>query len=62
VQEFSVMAKSGAIQKTSNIVSTEFKAKKRATLKIELRMQGAVQGSGVPQDLYPNTQIVVTLK
>jgi serine/threonine-protein kinase len=62
VQEFSVMAKSGAIQKTSNIVSTEFKAKKRATLKIELRMQGAAQGSGVPQDLYPNTQIVVTLK
>ncbi|MGD0907877.1 MAG: hypothetical protein ABSA96_09865, partial [Candidatus Acidiferrales bacterium] len=62
VHEFSVTAKSGAVQKTSNIVSTEFKAKKRNTLKIELRVQGSSQGSGVPQDLYPDTQLVVTLK
>jgi hypothetical protein len=62
VQEFRVTAKNGAVQKTSNIVSTEFKAKKRKTLKIELRLQGTSQGSGVPQDLYPNTQLVVTLK
>jgi hypothetical protein len=62
VQEFSVTAKSGAVQKTSNIVSTEFKAKKRKTLKIELRLQGAPQGSGIPQDLYSGTQLVVTLK
>jgi serine/threonine-protein kinase len=62
VQEFSVTAKSGLVQKTSNIVSSEFKAKKRKTLKIELRMQGASQGAGVPQDLYAGTQLVVTLK
>ena len=62
VQEFSVTATSGAVQKTSNIVSAEFKAKKRNTLKIELRIQGSAQGSCVPQDLYPNSQLVVTLK
>jgi eukaryotic-like serine/threonine-protein kinase len=62
VQEFSVTAKNGAVQKTSNIVSTEFKAKKRKTLKIELRTQGSSQGSGVPKALYPDSQLVVTLK
>jgi hypothetical protein len=61
VQEFRVVAKSGAGQKTSNIVSKDFKAKKRSTLKIELRTQGMPQG-GVPQGLYPDTQIVLTLK
>ena len=62
VQEFQVTARSGAVQKKSNTVSTEFKAKKRNTLKIELRTQGAASGAGVPQGLYPDTQIVVTLK
>lgn len=62
VQEFRVTARSGEIQKISNTVSSEFKAKKRNTLKIELRTQGAPSGTGVPQGLYPDTQIVVTLK
>lgn len=62
IQEFRVTAQSKDVRKTSNIVSAEFKAKKRKTLKIELRMQGQEAGKGVPQDLYPNTQIVVTLK
>jgi len=62
VQEFRVTAKSGAVEKTSNTVSTEFKAKKKNTLKVELRIQGMPPGSGEPQGLYPNTQIVVTLK
>jgi hypothetical protein len=43
-------------------VSTEFVAKKRHTLKIELRTQGTPTGAGVPQGLYPDTQIVLTLK
>jgi eukaryotic-like serine/threonine-protein kinase len=62
VQEFRVAASSGAVQKVSNTVSTEFKAKKRNTLKIELRAQGQAPNAGVPQGLYPNTQIVLTLK
>jgi len=62
VQEFRVTARSGAVQKTSNTVSTEFQAKKRHTLKIALRSQGMSSGAGVPQGLYADTQIVVTLK
>jgi serine/threonine-protein kinase len=62
VQEFRVTAKSGSIKKASNTVSAEFKAKKRITLKIELRTQGASPDAGVPQGIYPDTQIVVALK
>jgi len=62
VQEFRVTAGSGTVQKNSNTVSLEFKAKKRHTLRIELRTQGSSQGAGVPQGLYPDTQIVLTLK
>ena len=59
VQEFRVIAKSDATEKTSNTVSTEFKAKKGHTLNIELRIEGV---KGVPQGLYPGTQIVLSLK
>jgi predicted Ser/Thr protein kinase len=62
VQEFNVTARSGAVQKTSNTVSAEFQAKKRHTLKIELRSQGMPSGAGVPQGLYADSQIVLTLK
>ena len=62
VHEFRVTVVSGAVRKSSNTVSTEFKAKKRHTLKIELRTQGAATGTGVPQGLYADTQIVLTLK
>ena len=62
VQEFRVIAKSGAVQKVSNTVSTDFKAKKRNSLTIELRMQGGAPDSGTPQGLYPDSQIVLTLK
>jgi hypothetical protein len=62
VHEFRVTAGSGPIQKNSNTVSTEFKAKKRYTLKIELRTQGGATGAGMPQGLYPDTQLVLTLK
>jgi eukaryotic-like serine/threonine-protein kinase len=62
VQEFRVTAGSGSVQKSSNTVSTEFKAKKRHTLKIELRTQGGATGAGMPQGLYPDTQLVLTLR
>jgi hypothetical protein len=62
VHEFRVTATTGDTDKTSNTVSTEFKAKKRNTLKIELRTQGTSPGAGVPQGLYPDTQIVISLK
>lgn len=62
VHEFRVSAKSGAVQKISNTVSTEFKAKKRNTMKIELRMQGRPPESGVPKGLYDETQLVLSLK
>jgi eukaryotic-like serine/threonine-protein kinase len=62
VQEFRVTATNGSMQKSSNTVSIEFKAKKRHTLKLELRSQGSRPGQGVPQDLYPDTQVVLTLK
>ncbi|HUK41935.1 MAG TPA: hypothetical protein VLX11_12845, partial [Candidatus Acidoferrales bacterium] len=62
VQEFRVTAESGSVRKSSNTVSAEFKAKKRHTLKVELRTQGASQGAGTPQGLYADTQIILTLK
>jgi eukaryotic-like serine/threonine-protein kinase len=62
VQEFHVTAGNGSLRKSSNTVSTEFKARKKHTLKVELRTQGAGRGTGMPQDLYNDTQIVLTLK
>jgi serine/threonine protein kinase len=62
VQEFRVTAGTGTAKKVSNTVSTEFKARKKHTLKIELRTQGSSDRSAVPQGLYADTQIVLTLK
>jgi predicted Ser/Thr protein kinase len=62
LQQFWVTAKSAGVEKTSNTVGADFKANKRNTLKIELRTEGASPGSGMPQGLYPDTQIVLTLK
>ncbi len=62
VQEFRVTVESGPLKKVSNTVSIEFKAKKKHTLKIELRTQGSVRSAGVPQGLYDDTQVVLTLK
>ncbi len=60
--EFRVIAGVGANRKTSNIVSAEFKAKKKKTLRIELRTQGENIAAGIPAGVYPDSQIVVTLK
>ena len=62
VHELRVTARSGAVQKISNTVSTEFKARKQKTLTIELRLQGRPREAGIPQGLYASTQIVATLK
>jgi hypothetical protein len=60
VQEFRVTAENGSVQKASNIVSTEFKAKKKKTLKIEFRDQDK-PGKGAPE-LSETSQIFATLK
>jgi serine/threonine protein kinase len=63
VTEFRVIAGEGANRKTSNIVSAEFKAKKKKTLRIELRTQGQKDAAaGMPAGVYADSQIVVTLK
>jgi serine/threonine protein kinase len=62
VTEFRVIAGEGANRKTSNIVSAEFKPKKKKTLRIELRTQGQKNASAVPSGVYADSQIVVTLK
>jgi eukaryotic-like serine/threonine-protein kinase len=62
IQEFRVTAKSGTVQKASNTVSAEFKAKKRLTLRIEVRAAGVNPDQGVPRGLYDDTQIVAALK
>ncbi|HVA94005.1 MAG TPA: protein kinase [Candidatus Dormibacteraeota bacterium] len=62
VREFLVVVTSKGVTRESNIVSTEFKAKKKYDLKVELRTKGMPDGSGVPQGLYPDTEVVAELK
>jgi serine/threonine-protein kinase len=61
VQEFRITFRSGGVQKTSNIVSAEFLANKRMTLKVELRPP-AKGTSAEPPTLDPTAQIVASLK
>ncbi|MFZ1086321.1 MAG: serine/threonine-protein kinase [Terracidiphilus sp.] len=61
VQEFRVTVRDAADQKTSNIVSAEFLANKRMTLKIELRPTAKVSSASSPV-LDPAAQIIATLK
>jgi hypothetical protein len=58
VHEFRVTVSSGSLQKTSNTVIADLVAKKRFTLKVELRPQP----SGPSGALAPTTQVVATLK
>jgi len=62
VQEFRVTTGGGNAKVSSNTVSTEFKAKKKHTLKVELRTKSAPQSSAMPNGLYPDSQIVLSLK
>jgi len=60
IQTFRVTIQNGGQPVISNIVSSEFKAKKRKNLKIELRNQGKVP-AGSPSPLSPGTQILISL-
>jgi serine/threonine-protein kinase len=60
IQTFRVTVQNGGQQVSSNIVSSEFKAKKRKNLKIGLRNQGNVP-AGSPPRLSPDAQIFVSL-
>ena len=62
VHEFRVTAKNGAVAKTSNAISTEFKAKKRYTMKVELHLQGKPASDGMPNGLYSDSEIVISVK
>ncbi len=61
VHEFRVIVSTSSAQKKSKIVSADFVAKKRMTLKVELKPQptGAPQASALTD---PATQVVATLK
>ena len=60
VQTFRVTAQNGGKQVESNIVSSEFKAKKKKNFKIELQNQGSVP-AGAAAPLSPGAQIFVSL-
>jgi serine/threonine protein kinase len=62
LHEFRVVAGFGSNRKTSNIVSTEFRPKKRKTLRIELRNKGVAADAATPQAIEPDSQLVLTLK
>ena len=62
LHEFRVVAGFGSNRKTSNIVSTEFRAKKRKTLRIELRNKGVAADAVTPQAIEPDSRLVLTLK
>jgi predicted Ser/Thr protein kinase len=62
VHEFRVAAGFGANRKISNIVSTEFRAKKRKTLRIELRSKSPNADGAVPQSIEADSQLILTLK
>ncbi|MGD1064884.1 MAG: serine/threonine-protein kinase [Terracidiphilus sp.] len=59
-QTFRVTAQNGGKQVDSNIVSSEFKAKKKKNFKIELQNQGSVP-AGAAAPLSPDAKIFVSL-
>ena len=61
-QQLVVTAGSGFSGKSSNTVSTDFQAKKRYTLRVELHIQGQPASAGMPDRLYEDSEIVIALK
>jgi serine/threonine-protein kinase len=61
VHEFRVIARGAGVQKASNIASAEFKANKRITLKVELRLPATGSSASSPA-LTSAAQIVATLR
>jgi serine/threonine-protein kinase len=63
VHEFRVRTRVGQLLKLSNIVSADFQAGKRLTLRIEVRFPAARRGASLtPQQLAAAAQIFVTLR
>jgi len=63
VHEFRVRTRVGQLLKLSNIVSADFEARKRLTLRIEVRIPPALRGGrATPQQLAAAAQIFVTLR
>ena len=63
VHEFRVRARAGLVLKLSNIVSADFEAGKRQTLRIEVRIPPALRGTAAtPQQLAAASRIFVTLR
>jgi hypothetical protein len=60
VQTFRVTAQNGSKEVVSNVVSNEFKAKKKKNMKIELRNQGTVP-AGAAAPLTSGAEIFVSL-
>jgi len=60
IHEFRVTAGLGSTHKISNIVSTDFRAKKKKTLRIELRDKN--NANLTPQSLNSDSVLVLTLK
>ena len=63
VHEFRVRARNGPLLKISNIASADFQAKKRQTLKIELRVPPAQRGTALtPQEIAAVARVFVSLR
>lgn len=63
VHEFRVRARAGPMLKLSNIVSTDFEAKKRKTLRIEMRFPPAERGRSLtPAEIAGVAQVFVSLR
>ena len=60
IQTFRVTAQNGGKEVVSNIVSNEFKAKKKKNMKIELRNQGTVP-AGAAAPLTSGAEIFISL-
>ncbi|MBZ5528798.1 MAG: serine/threonine protein kinase [Acidobacteriia bacterium] len=62
VWEFRVFSGAGEKRESSNIVSAEFKARKKHTLRLEMRLRASPAGAGKQTDPYAGAQIITTLK
>jgi len=63
VHEFRVRTRVGQLPKLSNIVSADFEARRRLTLRIEVRVPPGLRGRGAtPQQIAAASQIYVTLR
>jgi serine/threonine-protein kinase len=63
VHEFRVRSRVGTLLKLSNIVSADFQARRRLTLRIEVRIPPGLRGAGAtPQQIAAASQLYVTLR